>query len=61
MAEATLNDVTNAIREDGNNSRAQTKFESLRRFFQVRNSNKLLKSLTQAQIDSNKQMKKQFL
>jgi len=60
MAEATLNDVTNAIREDGNNSRAQTKFESLRRFFQVRNSNKLLKSLTQAQIDSNKQMKKQF-
>jgi hypothetical protein len=60
MAEATLNDVSNAIREDGNKDREQLKGDSIRQFLQLRSSNKLLKSLTQAQIDSNEQMKKQF-
>jgi len=60
MAEATLNDVTNAIREDGGKDREQLKGDSIRQFLQLRSSNKLLTSLTQAQIDSNEQMKKQF-
>lgn len=60
MAEATLNDVSNAIREDGHKDREQLKGDSIRQFLQLRSSNKLLKSLTQAQIDSNEQMKKQF-
>ena len=60
MAEATLNDVSNAIKEDGGKDREQFKGDSLRQFFQARASNKFLKSLTQVQIDSNEQMKKQF-
>ena len=60
MAEATLNDVSNAIKEDGGKDREQLRGDSLRQFFQARASNKFLKSLTQAQIDSNEQTKKQF-
>jgi len=60
MAEATLNDVSNAIKEDGNKDREQLKGDSIRQFFQLRSSNKFLTSLTQAQLDSNEQMKKQF-
>ena len=60
MAEATLNDISNAIREDGNKDREQLKGDSIRQFIQLRSSNKFLKSLTQAQIDSNEQMNKQF-
>ena len=60
MAEATLNDVSTAIKEDGSKDREQFKGDSLRQFFQARASNKFLKSLTQAQIDSNEQTKKQF-
>jgi hypothetical protein len=60
MAEATLNDVSNAIKEDGSKDREQFKGDSLRQFFQARASNKFLKSLTRVQLDSNEQMKKQF-
>jgi len=60
MAEATLNDVTNAIREDGGKDREQFKGDSLRQYFQARSSNKFLKSLTHVQTDSNEQMKNQF-
>ena len=60
MAEATLNDVTNVIKEDGNKDREQLKGDSIRQFLQLRSSNKFLTSLTQAQLDSNEQIKKQF-
>ena len=60
MAEATLNDVSNVIKEDGNKDREQLKGDSIRQFFQLRSSNKFLTSLTQAQLDSNEQIKKQF-
>lgn len=67
MAEATLNDVSKTIREDGAKDREQLKGDSIRQFIQLRSSNKLLTSLTeiltsltQAQIDSNELMKKQF-